>query len=139
MENVKFQLVLENDNQDAADLNSFIREQNVKGLLSKVEMKDPEPGTQSGMDYSSIITLVLQSTVVAAGVKGLFDVIKNYFDLKKQGLVSEADGKKAEHEANKIKLKHTTKDGRNLEVELSAFTEQERQQFLTFIQSTASN
>jgi hypothetical protein len=81
---IELKLNTENADNEIIQLYDFINEHSIKGIKSKVAEIEPELGTMGAGDYMPIIQMILGSTVVAAGVKGLFEIIKNYFDLRKQ-------------------------------------------------------
>ncbi len=125
---MKIELVLntENATDEITGLNDYIREQNLKGIMTRVAERKPLPGEMSAGDYLPIIQCVLGSTVVAAGVKGLFDLIKNYFELQKEKIKTKA-------EQHKIAFNLETKDGKKINLQFSAFDEKERADFLKTI------
>lgn len=125
---MKIELVLntENATDEITGLNDYIREQNLKGIITKVAEREPQPGEMSAGDYMPIIQMILGSTVVAAGVKGIFDIIKNYFELRKEKI-------KATVEQHKISLTVEAKDGKKVNLQFSSFNEKERKLFLNTI------
>lgn len=125
---MKIELVLNTANaaDEITGLNDYIREQNLKGIMTKVAEREPLPGEMSAGDYLPVVQLILGSTVVAAGVKGLFDLIKNYFELRKEKV-------KAELEQHKIAFTIETKDGEKVNLQFSAFNEEERKHFFNTI------
>ncbi len=124
---MKFEIVLntENATEEIENLNEYIREQNLKGVMTKLVERPPQQGEMSIGDYMPVIELLLGSTVVAAGVKGLFDIIKNYFDLQKEKL-------KNKTEQHKISFNIET-DGKKVDLQLTSFDEKERQNFIKTI------
>jgi hypothetical protein len=44
-----------NANDEIVDLNDFLCEQNLKGFISKVIEKEPEPGTMIMGDYMPVV------------------------------------------------------------------------------------
>jgi hypothetical protein len=124
------------DADEIHDLNDFIREQKLPGVLpSVVENQlttldgEVQIKSMSGADYMSIVQMILGSTVVAAGAKGLFDVIKNYFDIRRQKITSEADIEKAKIDATKIVLVVEDEKGNKKSVTLNALNDEERHTF----------
>ena len=128
---MKLEITLNTANapDEIIELNDFIREQNIKGIMTKVARREPQPGEMSIGDYMPIIQMILGSTVVAAGVKGLFDVFKNYFDLKKQKITSKAEVEKATLEQHKIAFTVESNDGRKINLQFASFSETERKHF----------
>lgn len=138
---MKIELVLNTAN--AADevvvLDAYIREQNLKGMMTKVAERDPQPGEMSVGDYLPIIQMIVGSTATAAGIKGLFDLIKTYFELQKNKTTVNAEIEKAKIAANaeiekakieqKVALNFESKDGKKISVELHTFDEKERELF----------
>lgn len=125
---MKIELVLNTANaaDEITGLNDYIREQNLKGIMTKVAEREPRPGEMSAGDYMPIIQMILGSTVVAAGVKGIFDIIKNYFELRKEKI-------KATVEQHKIAFTVETQDGKKVNLQFSSFDEKERKQFFNAI------
>jgi len=132
---MKIELVLNTTNaaDEITGLNDYIREQNLKGIMTKVAERDPQPGEMSAGDYMPIIQMILGSTVVAAGVKGIFDIIKNYFDLQKEKIKAEADKEKTKIEQHKIAFTVETKEGEKVNLQFSSFDEKERAHFFNAI------
>ncbi|MCX6251014.1 MAG: hypothetical protein NTX61_09690 [Bacteroidetes bacterium] len=128
---MKLEITLNTENaaDEINELNDFIREQNIKGIITKVAQREPQPGEMSIGDYMPIIQMILGSTVVAAGVKGLFDILKNYFDLQKQRVASKADVEKANTEQQKIAFTVEKKDGSKINLQFSSFSDSERKNF----------
>lgn len=132
---MKLQINLATDDAtiNMLELNDYTREQNLKGIITEVPMQEAKPGEQSAADYLPVIQMALGSTVVAAGVKGLFDVLKNYFELKKQEMAYQLELEKAKLEAQKISLSSEKPDGTKAQIQLSTFDEQERKRFSDLI------
>jgi hypothetical protein len=130
---MKLLLELNDKSADIHDLNTLIQEQNLKGVQTNVVEGQPIEGSMGAADFLPIIQMVLGSTVAAAGVKGLFDVLKNYFDLKKQRLVSDENLEKAKIEEHKIEMVVETAEGKKVNVKFSSFNEAERKTFLSAI------
>jgi len=120
-----------NAEEEIIELNDYIKEHNLKGLISKVLTKEPEKNSMSVNEYMPIIQLVLGSTVVAAGVKGLFDIIKSYFELKKQKISSNVDMEKNSAEKSKIEFQIETKAGKKINLKFNSFDDKERLNFFT--------
>lgn len=132
---MKLELVLNTEN--AADeitvLNEYIGEQNLDGMMTQVVEREPQPGEMSIGDYMPIIQFVLGAPVVVAGVKGLFDIIKNYHALKIEQIKADTEIKKAEIEQNAITLNVETEDGKKESVTFSSFNNEERERFFKIV------
>lgn len=98
----------------------------VKGILFEAQMIPSKSGTMSGNEYSGIIQMILTSGAVAAGVKGIFSVLKDYFELKKQQ-------NQLDVEKNKVSIKKTNSNGIIEEFNLSLFTTEEREKLIEFL------
>ncbi len=109
------------------ELHDYLREQNLKGMVTNVPQAPPVPGSMSGGAYMSIINVLLGSTVVSAGVKGLFDILKGYFDWKKQGSSEKKTAEKISEDAHKMEFVIESSDGKKLSVKLNSFNEKERE------------
>lgn len=81
-------------------LNDYIREQNLKGMMTQLTERPPQPGEMSVGDYMPFIQMLFGSAATAAGIKGLFDLIKAYFDLKKHKISAGTELEKAKIAAN---------------------------------------
>lgn len=81
-------------------LNDYIREQNLKGMMIQLTERPPQPGEMSVGDYMPFIQMLFGSAATAAGIKGLFDLIKAYFDLKKHKISAGTELEKAKIAAN---------------------------------------
>jgi hypothetical protein len=129
---MKLELVLntENATDEIVLLNNFIGEHNLEGMMTQIVEREPQPGEMSIDDYMPIIQVVLGAPVVAAGVKGLFDIIKNYHALKVEQLKAETDIKKAEIAQSAITANFETEDGKKTSFAFSSFNEEERERFL---------
>jgi len=77
--------------------------------------------------------MILSSTVVAAGVKGLFDIMKTYFDLRKQKLVNQGKIEKSKIDQHKVEFVVETKEGKKMNIKFSSFDEEERKQFFNTV------
>jgi hypothetical protein len=99
---MKIELVLNTPNasDEIAELDAYIREQNIRGMMTQVAERNPQPGEMSVGDYLPVIQMILGSTATAAGIKGLFDLIKAYFELQKNKTSSNAEIEKAKIGAN---------------------------------------
>lgn len=126
---IELKLNTENANDEINEFNYFICEQNLKGMRFKVLQKEPEPETMSLGDILPIIEIVLGSSVVAASVKGLFDVIKNYFDMRKEKISKINELEKAKIEQHKIEFSIETNAGKKVNLKFSSFNENERTEF----------
>jgi hypothetical protein len=77
---IHFTLLTENAVAETIELNIFIQEHNLKGVITKVAEDEPTHGDMNMTDYLPVIEMVLSSSVVAAGAAGLFSVIKSHFE-----------------------------------------------------------
>jgi hypothetical protein len=134
---MQVQIILETENPetDAIQLNDFIKELNIKELISNVEESQTTNGTMSVGEYLPIINLLLTSTVSSVFIKGIFDVIKNYFDIKKANISSSIETKKIEAEINKVTITIENDDGIKKSMSFSTFNEDERTKFFEIINS----
>lgn len=130
---IEIKLNTKNADEEITSLNDFISEHNIKGLSNKIAISEPEHGSMSVGDLMPIIQMILGSTVVAAGVKVIFDIIKNYFDLRKQKITSQSELDKNKIEQNKIEFIVETKEGEKVNLKFSSFNETERKQFFETI------
>ncbi len=125
---MKLELVLntENADEEISILNDYIGEQNLDGIMTKIVECEHKQGEMSVGDYMPIIQFVLGAPVVVAGVKGIFDIIKNYFELQKEKIVQ-----------SKITFNiETTPDGKKESIEFSSFDEEERKRFFKIVDKT---
>ena len=94
-------------------------------------------------DITPIIQLILSHTIVATGIKGLFDIIKNYFDLKKQIAISSSESDKSKNDSTKVgppKVNWSLKDGdKEYNMKFTTFDENERKLFFDMIDKVYSN
>ena len=126
---IKLHLNTADSNDEIVELNDFLKEQNMKGLISKIEETKAVEGTMGVGDYLPVLEIILSSTVVAAGVKGLFEVFKNYFDLKRARISTASDLDKLKIEQRKVEFSMETADGKKVNVKFSSFDSNERKQF----------
>lgn len=127
---LKIILNTEKAEEEIIDLNDYIREQNMKGVITKVEEKKAEEGTMGIGDYMPVISLILASPVIAAGIKGIFEACKNYFDLRKQQAISNTETEKTKAEEHKMEFVIETAEGKKINLKISSFDEEERKRFL---------
>ncbi|MBD2703414.1 hypothetical protein IC229_22410 [Spirosoma sp. BT702] len=113
---------------DVVALNEYIREHNIKGVISTVEEAEPTQGSMSFDDYLPAIKLVLGSTATVGGIKGIFDIIKSYFDLVKQKYVSKAETDKENLKQSKVEFTFE-ESGKKVTLNFSSFDETERKSF----------
>lgn len=114
--------------QEVTTLNEYIREQNIKGIISTVKEDEPIQGSMSLNDYIPAIQLVLGSAATAAGIKGIFDVIKSYFDMSKQKNISNNEANKESLKQSKIEFSFE-ESGKKVTLNFSSFDEVERKIF----------
>lgn len=119
-----------NAGEEIVGLNDFIREQNIKGLITKIPEIEPPTGTMSVSDYMPMIELLLGSTVVAAGVKGIFDAVKNYFDLRGMKISKDAEVERSKMDQGIITLDFESGQGKKINLKFNSFDDNERKQFL---------
>lgn len=124
---IQLELLTENANEEIEDFNDFIREENISGLITKLKEAEPEEGAMSAADYLPIIQMVLGSSVVAAGIKGIFDVIKKYFDYK-------TSTSKIKAEEKKVVLSKKNDKGESESFTMSLLNEEERIKFMKFFE-----
>jgi len=121
--------------EEISGLNDFIREQNLKGIITKVEEIEAPKGTMGFGDLMPIITLILGSSVVTAGVKGLFDLVKNYFEMRKQRELTNAEIERTKLEQYNIDFVFETNEGKKVNLKFNSFSDEERKQFLQTVDS----
>jgi hypothetical protein len=126
-------IITQLNSDEIVELNDLIREKNPKGMISKVVEKDAEPGSMGLMDFMPIIDLLLGSTVVAAGLKGLFDIIKSYFEVRSKQTLSKAEIEKTKIEQHNIEIVVETNDGKKTSLKFNSFNEDERKRFIETI------
>ena len=126
-------IITQLSSDEIVELNDLIREKNQKGLLPKLIEKKAEPGSMSLGEYLPVIQLVLGSTAVAAGIKGIFDVIKYYFSMREKKILSNTEIEKSKLELYKIDFQIETKDGIKTSLKFSSFDEDERNNFFEII------
>lgn len=120
--------------QEIESLEFFIKENRLKNILTKKQIsKEPSEWVTQGDEYLPILQLILSPIVTVAGIKGVFDVLKNYFDIRKQEISNKIEGMKIENEQKKISLTYSKEDGSKLELEFYSFDESERLQFQEWI------
>jgi hypothetical protein len=135
---IDLKLNTENANDEIVQLYNFINEHSIKGIKNKVAVQEPMPGSMDVGSYMPIIEMILGSSVVAAGVKGLFDIIKNYFDLRKQKFISHSDTEKNKMDQNKVEFVVETKEGEKINLKFSSFNEEERKHFFDTVDKVFS-
>lgn len=131
--NLELKLIHENVKSEIHYLNDFICEYNIQGMRSKVKTKESRSGTMGAIDFLPVIQILLGSTVVASGVKGMFDIIKNYFDLKKQEVASLAEIEKSKIEQHKIEFTFKDDKGKKANIKFASFDDKERERFFKII------
>ena len=123
--NIQLELKTENAIEDIEELNDFIREENLSGVITKIEDAPAKDGTMDIGTYMPIIQMVLGSTVVATGIKGIFDILKKWFEYKTKKIELQTVEKK-------VTLSKKNKDGETEMFTMSLFDEKERKQFMKF-------
>lgn len=121
--------------EETMEIKILLDEARLEGAVTAVEEKQPEQGTMNGGDYLPIIGLILSSSVITAGIKGIFEVIKLHKEIKKskhdadvQVLIHEIDSKSAEVEI-------VNSDGSKMILKAKMENDGERQDFYNAIQS----
>jgi hypothetical protein len=136
---MKIEIKLNKDNNsELIDLYDFISEQNLKSMRFTIQQKESEIGTLGAVDYLPIIELVLGSSVIAASVKGIFDILKNYFDLKKVKIAKQSELEKNKLELYKIELTIETNDNKKVDLKFASFDQNERSEFFKSIDNIFS-
>ena len=130
--NIQLELKTKNAIEDIEELNDFIREENLSGVITKIAEAPAKEGTMDIGSYMPIIQMVLGSTVVAAGVKGVFDILKKWFELQQHKITTELDKEKMKSETKKVTLTKKNKDNETEVFSMSLFNEDERKQFMEF-------
>ena len=108
------------------EMTAFLQEQNLPGMIIERPEAEAPDGSMGIGDYLPLIQFLAGSTVAAATVKGLFDVIKKAMDLR------QARGKD-EVERGKIDFTIEKPDGTKLSLTFNALNEEERQHFSDFV------
>ena len=91
---IELTILTENAVDETINLNTYIREHNVKGVMTEISEKPVEKGAMNIADYLPMIQMVLGS----GGVVGLITVIKSYYETK---INAEKEIKLAEIKAQK--------------------------------------
>lgn len=129
----KVKMELNFNPEDIIDFDNYIKEESPSGILTKLEELPPAKGSMGMSTYLPIIEILLGSSVVAAGIKGLFEIIKKWFDLKKEEVNSKFELEKLKLEEKKVTFTKVVDDNKTETLTLSLFNENERKQFLSFI------
>ena len=118
-------LITSDSKTEILELHEFLLDE-VPGL--EIQLKENPESKEGAMSIEllPVLQIVLSSTAVAAGVKGLFTVLKDYFELRKQKYAFDSD-------KTKIQITKTSNDGKTETVSMHLFTENERKTLLEFI------
>ncbi|MBL8006972.1 MAG: hypothetical protein JNJ56_05530 [Ignavibacteria bacterium] len=118
-------LITSDSKTEILELHEFLLGE-VPGL--EIQLKENPESKEGAMSIEllPVLQIVLSSTAVAAGVKGLFTVLKDYFELRKQKYAFDSD-------KTKIQITKTSNDGKTETVSMHLFTENERKTLLEFI------
>jgi hypothetical protein len=71
-------------------------------------------------------------------VKGIFDILKNYFDLKKVKIAKQSELEKNKLELYKIELTIETNDNKKVDLKFASFDQNERSEFFKSIDNIFS-
>jgi hypothetical protein len=137
MEDVKFELELQSSESQTEILEFY---EFLKGEIPGLQMQlkenpDAKKGAMS-VELLPILQMALSSTVIAAGVNGIFSQIKDYFDLRRQKEKPKSDiSNKNDNSDNnsKIVITREAKDGTKETISMNLFSEQDRKQFFEFL------
>jgi hypothetical protein len=125
---MELELVLTSTNahQEIIELDHFISEANLKNVITNVVEVTAEKGAMSGGDYLPIIKIILGSTAIAATVRGILGVVKDYFVFKvaQQQRISED---------HKIEFTMEDQTGKKIAFKINSFDESERSELLIMI------
>lgn len=129
---MNIELELHTEKNEIEDLNDFIREGNLKGVITQLKELPAEKNAMSIADYEPVIKLVLSSTVVGTAIKGVFDLIKTWLEIKEREKKTELEKEKIKSEEKKVTFTKTSKSGKIRTITIHAFDEKERENLLTF-------
>lgn len=135
----ELRLNTKNAEEEITDLYNFINEHSLSGIKNRIIESEPEKGTMGAGELMPIIQIVLGSTVVAAGVKSLFDILKSYFELRKQKSSAQIEIEKNKTDQHKIEFAVETNDGKKINLKFSSFNDDERKQFFETVDKVFSN
>lgn len=126
MKEVSFELNLKasDPTTEILELYEFLMGE-VPGLEIKIKENPESKEGAMSIELLPVLQIVLSSTAVAAGVKGIFTVLKDYFELRKQKYAFDSD-------KTKIQITKTTNEGKTETVSMHLFTENERKTLLEF-------
>ena len=108
----------------------FFKKNNPRGaVVTENQQINPiSSGEMSGLEYTTVLTLILNSAATVVVLKGIFNTIKEFIELKKQT-------HNLKHESSKVIFTRQKKDGKKESIELYIFNEEERIRFLDFFNS----
>lgn len=119
--------------EELDNLKNYIQEYKLKGLIVEFVQIESNDNSMGVSEYLPILQLVLSSTVLAAGVKGLFDILKNYFELKKEKLRSMIEMEKLQVEKSLLELNIEDENGKKTHIKIKSFSDEERKLFFELI------
>jgi hypothetical protein len=119
--------------EELDNLKNYIQEYKLKGLIVEFVQIESNDNSMGASEYLPILQLVLNSTVLAAGVKGLFDILKNYFELKKEKLRSIIETEKLQVEKSLLELDIEDEKGKKTHIKIKSFSDEERKMFFELI------
>ncbi|MEM7655796.1 MAG: hypothetical protein AAF399_06680 [Bacteroidota bacterium] len=115
------------------DLTAYLQEQNLAGMLISRPEGEMNVRSMSSVDYLPIIKIVASSTVAAAAIKGMFDLIKKGMDLRVASKERQAEMDKAKLAAEKVECTIIRPDGSQYLLNFHPTDETERNKFLGFV------
>ena len=117
MDETKIDLELQSgDSGELIDLLDFLKSES-SGMKLELKEKNSSEHSAMGLDPATI-TILLASPVVAAGIKELFSVIKDFFKMRNEG-------KQTDAEKGRITLSSEDKDGNKKTITVNSFGEDE--------------
>ena len=130
--------IINNSADDTELLKNYIKEENLPGVIVNLKTTDTVDGSMSLEDYSNIIQLFLGSAATGAIINGIFDRIKNYYDLQKNKYATDAEVEKKKIEQSKVEFT-LEKDGKKVSFNFSSFRDDERKHFFDSIDKYLKN
>jgi hypothetical protein len=133
MEEIKFELELQTpDSQsDILEFYDFLKGE-VPGLQMQIkENPEAKKGAMS-VELFPIIQMALSSTVASAGVTGIFSLVKDFFEFRRQkkgihtNKATEGKDNKSKDDENKIVFRRKSKDGSEEFISITNFNDEDK-------------
>lgn len=131
---MELELTIENvkNNLPLYDLEQYVKEENLAGLICKRSESDQEEGVM-GLTQFFLLRLIFGSKATEAAVNGLFETIRRWMEMREKRMETETKEREIDLKREKIVIKKINADGSKSSVTLYSFDESERAELLEIL------